>query len=392
MAPIRFRRGHNPDRAFTGRRGIQPADHGRAQRFLEETTMTSEISAFIAGLPKAELHMHLEGSLEPETLMALAARNRIKLPYDSADALRAAYRFDGLQSFLDLFYLGLTTLRTFDDFYQMTDAYLERAARDNVRYAEVFLAAQGHLRRGIPAEVMMEGVLSALADGPVRHGVRAGLIAIVQRQFDETEALDMLQTLMPWRDRVLAIGLGGPEIGNPPGKFARAFEAARCNCGWRCVAHAGEEGGPDYVRDALRTLKVDRVDHGVRCDEPDLMAELKDRGTPLTVCPISNCRLHVFPDMGSHNVRRLHEAGLCVTINSDDPPYFGGYVNQNFAAIQDALGLSDGDLWQFAVNSFRSAFLPPEDKVKYLAELDRYRAACPDAAATWLRKNVASSA
>jgi adenosine deaminase len=221
---------------------------------------------------------------------------------------------------------------------------------------------------------MMEGVLSALADGPVRHGVRAGLIAIVQRQFDETDALDMLQTLMPWRDRVLAIGLGGPEIGNPPGKFARTFEAARCNCGWCCVAHAGEEGGPDYVRDALRTLKVDRVDHGVRCDEPDLIAELRDRGTPLTVCPISNCRLHVFPDMGSHNVRRLHEAGLCVTINSDDPPYFGGYVNQNFTAIQDALGLSDGDLWQFAVNSFKSAFLPPEDKVKYLAELDSYRA------------------
>jgi adenosine deaminase len=330
------------------------------------------VSQFIKALPKAELHMHLEGSLEPETLLGLAKRNSINLPYRTADDLRKAYDFDGLQSFLDLFYVGLSALQTYEDFYQMTDDYLSRTARDCVRYAEVFLSPQAHIRRGIAPEVFIEGVLQALADGPRRHGIRGNLILTVGRHFDETDALGMLRAVKPWRDRVVGLGLGGPEIGNPPGKFARTFETARCEFGWRCCAHAGEEGGPDYVRDSLHTLKVDRIDHGVRCEEPDLIAELKDRQIPLTVCPLSNCRLRVFPDMQAHNVRRLHEAGLCVTINSDDPAYFGGYVNENYAAIQDALAFSDHDLLQMAKNSFCSAFLGPSEIEGYLAQLAEY--------------------
>jgi len=331
------------------------------------------VSPFIQALPKAELHMHLEGSLEPETLIRLARRHAIMLPYATADELRQSYDFTGLQRFLDLYYLALTVLQTRDDFYEMTDAYLARAASENVRYAEAFLAPQAHTHRGIAPEVFMEGVLSALEEAPIRHGIRGKLIAVVQRQFDEDDALRMMADIRPWRDRVAGIGLGGPEVGNPPSKFARIFEAARCECGWRCCAHAGEEGGPDYVRDALRSLKVERLDHGVRCEDPDLMAELRDRQVPLTVCPLSNCRLRVFPDMASHNIPRLHQAGLRVTVNSDDPPYFGGYVNENYAAIQDALGFSDDDLSDLARNSFRSAFLEPTEIAHYLSELD---AAC----------------
>ena len=331
------------------------------------------VSSFIAGLPKAELHMHLEGSLEPETVFALAARNGVTLPYRKADDLRAAYRFGDLRSFLDLFYLGLTVLRTEQDFFDMTDAYLARAATDNVRRAEVFLSPEAHTRRGVPIEVAMEGTLAALEASRERHGLSSGLIVGLQRQWDEASALATIASLRPWRDRVIGLGLGGPELGNPPSKFARAFEAARTDHGWRTVAHAGEEGGPDYVREALRVLKVDRVDHGVRCEEVDLIAELKDRGTPLTVCPMSNCALKVFPGMASHNIRRLHEAGLCVTVNSDDPSYFGGYVAANYAAIQEGLDFVDEDLRQMARNGFVAAFVDPAERERLLAEVDAYR-------------------
>jgi adenine deaminase len=332
------------------------------------------ISPFIAGLPKAELHMHLEGSLEPETLIALARRNQVRLPYADAEAVRAAYRFNNLQSFLDLYYLGLTVLQTSDDFYQMTDAYLARAAREAVRHAEVFVSPQAHLRRGLPIEMVVEGILAAFDDAGEKHGITGGLIAGIQRQYDESDALAMIAALKPYRDRIIGLGMGGPEIGNPPSKFRTAYEVARRDCGWRTMAHAGEEGGAEYVRDALHTLRCDRIDHGVRCeDDPDLVRELAERGTPLTVCPMSNCMLKVFPDMQSHNIRRLHEAGLCITVNSDDPPYFGGYINANFAAIQSALGLSDDVLWQMARNSFTSAFLSVELRDRYLAEIDAYR-------------------
>jgi adenosine deaminase len=336
----------------------------------------SDIPPFIAALPKAELHMHLEGSLEPETLLLLAQRNGVRLPYADPSALRRAYAFDSLQSFLDLFYLGLTVLKTGDDFYAMTTAYLTRAARDNVRHAEVFISPQAHTRRGVPIAAVIENVLAAFDAAHRAHGITGGVIAGIQRQFDETDALAMIASLKPWRDRILGLGLGGPEVGHPPSKFRRAFAAARSDYGWRSVAHAGEEGGADYVRDALDTLNVDRIDHGVRCDaDPNLMRRLADERTPLTVCPCSNIMLRVFPKMSAHNIRRLHEAGLCITVNSDDPSYFGGYINQNYAAIQAALGLSDEDLWQMARNSFTSAFMPEDLRARYLAELDGCRPA-----------------
>jgi adenine deaminase len=338
------------------------------------------ISPFIANLPKAELHMHLEGSLEPETLITFAARNGIKLPYADAEAVRRAYRFDDLKAFLDLFYLGLTVLQKGSDFYEMTAAYFARAARDNVRHAEVFISPQAHLKRGIPIAVVIESILAAIDDSGAKYGITGGLIVGIQRQFDESDALAMIEAVKPWRDRIIGLGMGGPELGNPPSKFTRAYDVARCDCGWHTMAHAGEEGGAEYVRDALHTLKCERIDHGVRCDsDSDLVRELAERGIPLTVCPMSNCMLKVFPNMASHNIRRLHEAGLRVTINSDDPPYFGGYINDNYAAIQSGLGLSDVDLWQMAHNSFTSAFLPDDLRDHYLTEIERHR---PSSSAT----------
>lgn len=335
-----------------------------------------EISPFIANLPKAELHMHLEGSLEPETLVKLASRNGVRLPYNNAEAVRRAYRFDSLKSFLDLFYLGLTVLQKGSDFYEMTAAYFALAARENVRHAEVFISPQTHLKRGIPVATVIENVLAAIDDARARHGMTGGLIVGIQRQFDEGDALAMIEAVKPWRDRIIGLGMDGPELGNPPSKFRRAYEVARCECGWHTMAHAGEEGGADYVRDALHTLQCERIDHGVRSEsDPDLMRELAERGVPLTVCPMSNCMLKVFPNMASHNIRRLHEAGLCITVNSDDPPYFGGYINANFAAIQGALDLTDADLWQMARNGFASSFIGEELRGRYLAEIERHRPA-----------------
>jgi adenosine deaminase len=332
------------------------------------------VSDFIANLPKAELHMHLEGSLEPETLITLAARNGMRLPYADANEVRRAYQFDSLKSFLDLFYLGLTVLQKGSDFHEMTAAYFARAARDNVKHAEVFISPQAHLRREIPIEAVMENTLRAIDEACAKYGMTGGLIVGIQRQYDESDALAMIEAVKPWRDRIIGLGMGGPEIGNPPSKFKRAYETAACDCGWHLMAHAGEEGGADYVRDALHTLKCERIDHGVRCEEdPSLMSELAERGIPLTVCPMSNCMLKVFPDMASHNIRRLHEAGLCITVNSDDPPYFGGYVNENYAAIQASLGVTDHELWQMARNGFASAFIAEDLRNRYLADIDKFK-------------------
>jgi adenine deaminase len=338
----------------------------------------SEITVppFIAGLPKAELHMHLEGSLEPGTIMRLAARNNVRVPYASTDELRAAYRFTDLQSFLDLFYIGLTVLQTGDDFYEMTKSYLDCAARDRVRHAEVFVSPQAHLRRGIALDTVLDNVLRAFDDAAREHGMSGGVIASIQRQFDEEDALAMLRALRPWRDRIIALGTGGPEKGNRPAKFRRAYAHAKHELGWRTTIHAGEEGGADFVCEAIDALAIDRIDHGVRSEaDPNLMRRLADTGMPLTVCPCSNIMLRVFPDMQAHNIRRLHEAGLCLTVNSDDPSYFGAYVNENYAAIQQALGFSDAELWQLARNSFESAFIAEADRARHLAELDGHKPA-----------------
>jgi adenine deaminase len=333
------------------------------------------ISDFIHKLPKAELHMHLEGSLEPETLMSLARRNNVKLSYGSADALRAAYRFNNLREFLDLYYLGLSVLLTADDFYEMTLAYLKRAAQENVRHAEVFISPQAHTRRGLPAAMFIESILAAFATAKDKHGIGGGLIVGIQRQFPEDEALAMMQDAKPYRDQILGLGMGGPEVGNPPSKFKRAFAQARDDFGWHTMVHAGEEGSADYVREAVEILDVDRIDHGVRCEEdPALVRLLAERGTPLTVCPLSNVALRVFPDIESHNLKRLFDAGLHVTVNSDDPPYFGGYINENYAACQSAMGLSNADVIALARNGFTAAILPEDVRKRYLDEIDAYGA------------------
>jgi adenosine deaminase len=329
----------------------------------------------IEGMPKAELHMHLEGSIEPDLMLALAARNGVALAWRSADELRAAYRFTGLQSFLDFYYAGLTVLRTARDFHDVTRAYLERVHAERVVHAEVFVSPQAHTRRGVAFEAMVEGIDGALRDAGRDLGLTTRLIIGFQRQWSEADAFATLDQARPYRDRIAGVGLGGPEVGNPPEKFVRVFAKAR-SLGWRAVAHAGEEGPASYVADTVDLLEVDRVDHGVRCEEdPALVVRLAARGIPLTVCPVSNVKLRVFPDLASHNLKRLLDAGVCVTVNSDDPSYFGGYMNENFTATQEALGLSRADLHRLARNAFTASFLDDGAKARRLREVDDYFAA-----------------
>jgi adenosine deaminase len=328
------------------------------------------LERLIRAMPKAELHMHLEGSLEPDLMFELGARNGVALPYRSEDELRAAYRFTDLQSFLDVYYAGLTVLRTERDFHDMTAAYLRRAHADNVVHAEVFVSPQAHTRRDVPLGAVIEGILAALQAAGRDLGMTTRLILGIQRQWTEEDALAMLEAVLPWGDRIAGIGLGGPELPNPPRKFARAFERARA-AGWRTVAHAGEEGPASYVAETVDVLKVDRVDHGVRCaEDPALVARLAERRIPLTVCPVSNVKLRVFPDLASHNLKRLLEAGVVVTVNSDDPSYFLAYVNDNYVGCQEALGLTSENLRVLARNSFIAAFLDDRERSAYLARVD----------------------
>jgi adenosine deaminase len=329
--------------------------------------------SLITTMPKAELHMHLEGSLEPELMFRLAARNGVALPHRSEAELRAAYRFSNLQSFLEIYYVGLSVLVREADFYDMTWAYLERVHADNVVHTEVSIAPQAHTRRGVPLEAVIEGVDAALTEGGRRFAMTTRLILGLQRQWSEADALAALDAAAPYRDRIAGIGLGGPELPHPPKKFIRAFERARA-MGWRTVAHAGEEGPAAYVAETIDLLKVDRIDHGVRCVEDSvLVARLAELGVPLTVCPLSNVALRVFPSLADHNLKRLLHAGLRVTINSDDPSYFGGYVSENFCATQEALDLSVDDVYALARNGFTAAFLDPTDTARYLAGLDEHR-------------------
>jgi adenine deaminase len=330
------------------------------------------LNAMVEQMPKAELHMHLEGSLEADLLFALSRRNGVAIKYKSEEELRAAYNFSNLQSFLDIYYAGLTVLLKEQDFYDMTWAYLERVRADNVVHTEVFISPQAHTRRNIPFAAMFEGIDRALREGEKRLGMTTRLILGIQRQFPEEDAFAMVEQALPYRDRVAGIGLGGPEVGNPPGKFARVYQRAR-DLGWRTVAHAGEEGPASYVADSIDILKVDRIDHGVRCDEdPVLVARLRQTQTPLTVCPISNVKLRVYPDLAAHNLKRLLDAGLCVTVNSDDPSYFDGYVNRNYTGCQEALGMSADDMYRLARNSFTAAFLSDSERRSYMAALDGF--------------------
>lgn len=330
---------------------------------------------FIAGLPKAELHMHIEGSMEPGLFLELARRNRVALRWQSEEELRAAYRFTDLQDFLDLYYDGCRVLIEERDFFDVTMAYLRRAHADEVLHAEMFLGPQGHSSRGVPLATVMQGVFGAMAAAEQELGISSRLIAVAQRHRSEAEALALLEELQPWHGQLAGVGLGGAERGNPPAKFSQFFARARA-LGLHLVAHAGEEGPAGYVRESVELLGVDRVDHGNACvDDPALMAELARRRIPLTMCPISNLRLQVVPSLDVHPLKRLLDAGLCVTVNSDDPSYFGGYVNENYLACQQALGLSREELAQLARNSFEAAFIGEPRRDGALARIDAWLAA-----------------
>ncbi|TWC69777.1 adenosine deaminase [Herbaspirillum sp. SJZ099] len=336
------------------------------------------LAAFIAGMPKTELHLHIEGTLEPELMFALAQRNQVALPYASVEDLRAAYDFSDLQSFLDLYYAGADVLRTEQDFYDMTAAYIARAQADNVRHAEIFFDPQTHTERGIPIATVFAGIAAALRDARRRDGFGSAMIMSFLRHLSEEDAFATLEAALPLRDQYQdlwsGIGLDSSERGNPPEKFARVY--ARCReLGFRLVAHAGEEGPAAYVTGALDVLKVERIDHGVRSEEdPALMKRLAQERIPLTVCPLSNLKLCVVKDMAEHNLARLLDAGLAVTVNSDDPAYFGGYMTANYQAVAGALDLSREQVLQLARNGIEACFLPEEDKAVLLQELEQYAA------------------
>jgi adenosine deaminase len=332
----------------------------------------TDSDAFVRQLPKAELHVHVEGTLEPELAFELAARNKVELPYADVEALRGAYRFEDLQSFLDIYYANCAVLRTEQDFYDLAHAYLSKAATQGVRHAEVFFDPQTHTERGVPFETCCMGIRRALYDGAAELGISSGLILCFLRDRSEQEALRTLEEARPFAEHLLAVGLDSAEVGNPPAKFARAFRLAR-EMGLPGVVHAGEEGPPGYIWEALDVLEARRIDHGVRCLEDDrLVARLAAEQVPLTVCPFSNVKLQVFESLQQHDLPALVRRGLLVTINSDDPAYFGGYIADNFRAVADAFDLPRHVLAELARNSFRAAFLPDPVKARYLDEVDRY--------------------
>ena len=324
-------------------------------------------------LPSAELHLHIEGTLEPELAFALAARNRVALRHADLDELRRAYAFRDLQSFLDLYYELTAVLQRPEDFTDLAEAYLARAAAQGVVHAEVFVDPQAHLARGVPLEVVMDGLGTAFASAEQRHGISARLIACFLRDRDPAEAEVLVPRLLRYRDLVIGVGLDSAEVGRPPELFERAFAMA-ADEGLHRVAHAGEEGPPEYVCSALDRLGVERVDHGIRSlEDPALVARLRDERVPLTVCPLSNVALRCVDDLRRHPLQRMLQAGLAATVNSDDPAYFGGYLHDNVAAATAALGLTDDELRRLAANGFRASFLPDADKQRHLAALDGIR-------------------
>jgi adenine deaminase len=331
-------------------------------------------SSFARDLPKAELHLHIEGTLEPELMFELAGRNGVRLPYASVDELRRAYVFSDLQSFLDIYYAGCRVLLSERDFYDLTWAYLTRAARQGVRHAEIFFDPQTHTDRGVPFETVITGIHRALETGRDQLQISSGLICCFLRHLSEEAALETLSQALPYRDWLLGVGLDSSEVGNPPSKFRAVYDRAR-ELGLRPVAHAGEEGPPAYIWEALDLLGVQRIDHGVRCaEDARLVGRLVEERTPLTVCPLSNVRLRVFSTLAQHNLKQLLDLGLLVTVNSDDPAYFGGYVGDNFEASAAALGLGREQLVTLARNSFTASFLPDDQKRAYLAAVDEFNA------------------
>ncbi len=326
---------------------------------------------WLNALPKAELHLHLEGSLEPELLFALAERNKIALPWNDVEALRSAYAFNNLQEFLDLYYAGANVLRSEQDFYDLTWAYLLKCKEQNVIHTEPFFDPQTHTDRGIPFEMVLRGIKQALVDGEKQLGISHGLILSFLRHLSEEEAFKTLEQARPFRDTFIAVGLDSSEMGHPPSKFQRVFDKARSE-GYLTVAHAGEEGPPEYIWEALDLLKIERIDHGVRAIEDErLMQRIIDEQIPLTVCPLSNTKLCVFDDMRQHNILQMLERGVKVTVNSDDPAYFGGYVTENFAALHESLGMTQEQAKRLAQNSLdaRLVLSGTAERVRQLTDL-----------------------
>lgn len=320
------------------------------------------MNPLIQTLPKAELHIHIEGSLEPEMMFALAQRNGIQLPYASVAEIKAAYQFENLQTFLDLYYAGAQVLQTEQDFYDLTWAYLQKCAAQSVRRTEIFFDPQTHTDRGIPFEAVLNGITAALQAGREQLQVSSALILCFLRHLSADAAMTTLEQALPYQDKIIGVGLDSSEMGHPPSKFRAVFDRARA-AGLITVAHAGEEGPPEYIWEAIDLLKVSRIDHGVRCvEDPALVDYLVEHQIPLTVCPLSNVKLCVFDTMADHNLKQLLERGLCVTVNSDDPAYFGGYLNENFEAVQTALGLTDEDLKKLAHHSLQAAFLSDAER------------------------------
>ncbi|TWO72400.1 adenosine deaminase [Caenimonas sedimenti] len=331
---------------------------------------SDRLPALLAAMPKAELHIHIEGSLEPELIFALAQRNGVAIPYASVEELRKAYAFTNLQSFLDIYYAGASVLLKEQDFYDMTWAYLEKAAADNVVRSEIFFDPQTHTARGVAMQTVIDGLHRACTDAKAKLGVDAELILCFLRHLSEEDAFDTLEQALPFKDKFIGVGLDSSEVGHPPEKFARVF--AKCRAlGLHLVAHAGEEGPPAYVWSALDVLKVERIDHGVQSPkDPELVKRLAKDRIPLTVCPLSNLKLCVFPQLADHNLKALLDAGLVATVNSDDPAYFGGYMNENFLQTFAATGMTAQHAYQLARNSFEGSFAREADKRRYIEKLD----------------------
>lgn len=334
-----------------------------------------DLAAFIRGLPKAELHLHIEGSLEPEQMFEFARRNGVSLPFANVEEVRAAYAFSNLQDFLDIYYQGAQVLLTKADFHDLAMAYFRRIADDGARHAEIFFDPQTHTDRGVPFSVVIEGLLSGMDEAEQTLGVTSKLILCFLRHLSEEAAFETLEQARPYLDRIAGVGLDSSEVGHPPSKFARVFAASR-KLGLKVVAHAGEEGPPDYVYEALDLLEVDRIDHGNRALEDDALTErLVREGMTLTVCPLSNLKLCVVGDLTVHPLKRMLDLGLRATINSDDPAYFGGYLGQNWIETAQALGLTREELVVLARNSFTGSFLAPDEIARHVAEIDAYVAA-----------------
>jgi adenine deaminase len=336
--------------------------------------MTQPIRDFVAGMPKAELHMHLDGALSPALMFELAERNGVKLPYTSVQQVEQAYRFTNLQSFLDLLYQGASVLKAEQDYYDLTWQYLLRCKQDNIVHTEPSFDPQSHTERGVPFDTVITGILSALRDAKTDWGQSSLLVLDFLRHLSAESAMQTLEEALPWKDHIVAVGLDSSELGHPPSKFTEVFARARAE-GFKVVAHAGEEGPPPYIWEAIRLLQVQRIDHGVRAvEDPALMTYLREQQLPLTVCPLSNVRLCLFERLEDHNLLELLDAGLCVTVNSDDPEYFGGYVNDNFVALVDSLGLDRARALKLADNSFRASFLAEGEKAIFREQLAAYAA------------------